>query len=271
MQKLKFTLICPYLWESFYIMTHIPDSCYYLTIIVILSFSQVKMYVFVHMIIMTDIAKLQILIQQEEERGDDLEQKITHEMRLLGRSWTSEVDYHEADFRTETGWTEKGQHDERTEASWHLEMERKYIRGSSWIRGAICRKAKLFSFTSYLLMYFLTFTGVFIYSYIIFIYIYFLILFHLFFYVFDRKGWEHVLILEWLCTQQCKYWNCCSLCSYIIYISMSFHFYLILSLLCDQMFIVCTCRLHIISVMCVSWFWYFSTWIGESFSYHTFQ
>ena len=64
-------------------MTHIPDSCYYLIIIVILSFSQVKMYVFIHTIIMTDIAKLQILIKQEEERGDELEQKITHEMRLL--------------------------------------------------------------------------------------------------------------------------------------------------------------------------------------------
>ena len=64
-------------------MTHIPDSCYHITIIVILSFSQVKAYVYVHMIIMTDIAQLQILIQQEEERGDELEQKITHEMRLL--------------------------------------------------------------------------------------------------------------------------------------------------------------------------------------------
>ena len=52
-------------------MTHIPDSCYHLTI------------VFVCMIIMMDIAKLQILIQQEVERGDQLEQKITHEMRLL--------------------------------------------------------------------------------------------------------------------------------------------------------------------------------------------
>ena len=38
---------------------------------------------YVHTIIMTDIAQLQILIQQEEERGDELEQKITHEMRLL--------------------------------------------------------------------------------------------------------------------------------------------------------------------------------------------
>ena len=64
-------------------MTHIPDSCYHLTIIVILSFSQVKMYVYVHTIIMTDIAQLQILIQQEEERGDELAEKITHEMRLL--------------------------------------------------------------------------------------------------------------------------------------------------------------------------------------------
>ena len=64
-------------------MTYIPDSHYYLTIIVILSFSQVKMYVFVHTIIMTDIEKLQILTQQEEERDDKLEEKITHEMRLL--------------------------------------------------------------------------------------------------------------------------------------------------------------------------------------------
>ena len=64
-------------------MIHIPDSCYHLTIIVILSFSQVKMYVYVHMIIMNNIAKLQILTQQEVERGDKLEQKITHEMRVL--------------------------------------------------------------------------------------------------------------------------------------------------------------------------------------------
>ena len=34
------------------------------------------------MIIMTDITKLQRLVQQEEERGDKLEQKITEE-RLL--------------------------------------------------------------------------------------------------------------------------------------------------------------------------------------------
>ena len=63
-------------------MTHIPDSHFYLTIIVILSFSQVKTYVFLQTIIMTDIAKLQRLIRQEEERGDELEWKITHEMRL---------------------------------------------------------------------------------------------------------------------------------------------------------------------------------------------
>ena len=64
-------------------MTHIPDSCYHLTIIVILSFSQVKTYVYVHTIIMTDIAQVQLLIQQEEERDDELEKKITHQMRLL--------------------------------------------------------------------------------------------------------------------------------------------------------------------------------------------
>ena len=35
------------------------------------------------MIIMTDITKLQRFIQQEEERGEELEQKFTEEMRLL--------------------------------------------------------------------------------------------------------------------------------------------------------------------------------------------
>ena len=46
-------------------MTHIPDSCYYLIIIAILSFSQVKMYVFIQTIIMSDIGKLEMLIQQK--------------------------------------------------------------------------------------------------------------------------------------------------------------------------------------------------------------
>ena len=35
------------------------------------------------MVIMSDIGKLEMLIRQEEERGDKLEQKITHNMRLL--------------------------------------------------------------------------------------------------------------------------------------------------------------------------------------------
>ena len=64
-------------------MTHIPDSCYYLIIIVILSFSQVKIYIFIQMTIMSDIRKLEMLIQQEEERGKEIEEKITHEMSLL--------------------------------------------------------------------------------------------------------------------------------------------------------------------------------------------
>ena len=53
-------------------MIHIPDSCYYLIIIVILSFSQVKIYVFIQTMIMCDITKLEMLIQQEEERGEEL-------------------------------------------------------------------------------------------------------------------------------------------------------------------------------------------------------
>ena len=35
------------------------------------------------MIITSDIEQLQILIQQEEERGDELMEKITHDRRLL--------------------------------------------------------------------------------------------------------------------------------------------------------------------------------------------
>ena len=41
------------------------------------------MYAYVHMIIMSDIEQLQILIQQDEERGDELAEKIRHERRLL--------------------------------------------------------------------------------------------------------------------------------------------------------------------------------------------
>ena len=115
----------------------------------------------------------------------------------------SEIDCYETDFRRVTEWSEKGQHVERTEPFEHQETERMYIRGSSWIRGGVCSKGKLFSFTSYLLMYILmyilvysAFTGVCVYSYIIFLYVCFLILCHVFFDVFDRKRWEHVLILE---------------------------------------------------------------------------
>ena len=35
------------------------------------------------MIIMSDIEQLQILIQQEEERGDELAERIIHKRRLL--------------------------------------------------------------------------------------------------------------------------------------------------------------------------------------------
>ena len=38
------------------------------------------------MIIMSDIEQLQLLIQQEQERGDELAEKITHESRLLEES-----------------------------------------------------------------------------------------------------------------------------------------------------------------------------------------
>ena len=41
------------------------------------------MYAYVHMIIMSDIKQLQILIQQEVGRGDELAEKMRHERRLL--------------------------------------------------------------------------------------------------------------------------------------------------------------------------------------------
>ena len=58
-------------------MTHIPDSWYCPIIIVILSFSGVKIYVFIQTTIICYIRKLEMLIQQEEERDKELEEKIT--------------------------------------------------------------------------------------------------------------------------------------------------------------------------------------------------
>ena len=166
-------------------MTHIPDSCYHLTHYCY-TFSGKNVCVCTT-IIMTDIAQLQLLIQQEEERGDDLEQKITPEMRLL-----EEAEHQKLIIMRQI--LEQRLDELKKE---NMMKKQKILDIQKWkgstlgevheLGGAICSKGKLFSFTSYLLMYFLTFTGVFISSYVIFIYVYFLILHNLFFYVFDRK------------------------------------------------------------------------------------
>ena len=93
-------------------MTHIPDSCYHLTIILILKFFSGKnVCVCTHNHYDWYSTATNTYTTRRGERWWISRKDYTWD-EVIRRSWTSEVDYHETDFRTETGWPEKGKHDE---------------------------------------------------------------------------------------------------------------------------------------------------------------
>ena len=95
------------------------------------------MYCYIHTIIMSDIEQLQLLMQKEEERGNELEEQITYERRLL----------EEAEDQKVTIMRKMLQ--QQLEAYWNPEKESIYIGRSAWVIGEICSKCEFFSFTLY--------------------------------------------------------------------------------------------------------------------------
>ena len=76
---------------------------------------------------MSDIEKLELLIQKEQQRSGELEEEIKHERRLLEETENMRRGNHEKDIARSTGDVEREKYEKRTETDWNQEMESKNI------------------------------------------------------------------------------------------------------------------------------------------------
>ena len=95
---------------------------------------------------MSDIAELQLLIIKEQQRGNELDEKMTNEQRLLEEAEDKKCKIIREMLQQELAALQEQNMIKDQEL---IEIQKRkdvYFRGSFWVGGEICSKCKFFYF-----------------------------------------------------------------------------------------------------------------------------